>query len=448
MICPGPLSARQKAVSRHNYNIFNLINGASYMCLGETVIILFAVRLNSPDYIIAMLGAMIYFGFLLLPLGKVVTARVGAARSQANFWVMRNGAALLVALSAPVSLWGSRPLALGLLLVGAFLFYGFRAAGVVMCQPLLGDICEEHIRGRFIAFSTMFFYVSGLVGMAVISLLLKFSQSLWMLSSIIIFGALMGVTASGFIRKIDETRQIQDSARKPVLPQFKQVLCELSIRRQLVAGMVINLALILTVPISMLSLKRGYHVSDTQALLFALVQFGAASVAAYASGLISERIGPRKLAILGYWMFALICIFWIFCPVKLNWILALIPFLLGGAASVMVNNAMVHYFLMSIPAARQVASSMFIAVATGAGAGVLGMVLGGSLLKLAAQATAENDNALLIYRLYFVAALACIVMLSTFVHRLVKVIDVFRQKQGARAVHETAECSATLSAER
>lgn len=40
MICKGPLTPAQLASSQHNYHIFSLINGLSYMCLGETVLIL------------------------------------------------------------------------------------------------------------------------------------------------------------------------------------------------------------------------------------------------------------------------------------------------------------------------------------------------------------------------------------------------------------------------
>ena len=96
MIYPGPLTRLQQERSQRNYNIFNVINGLSYMCLGETVLILFAVQLACPDYVVSTLGAMTFFGFLLLPLGKIATAHFGAARSQAVFWVARNLSALLV----------------------------------------------------------------------------------------------------------------------------------------------------------------------------------------------------------------------------------------------------------------------------------------------------------------------------------------------------------------
>ena len=117
MIFKGAVPPARQLSSQRNYNIFNLINGLSYMCLGETVIILLAVRLNCPDYIISSLGAMLYFGYLLLPLGKIVTARIGAAQSQATFWVLRNTAALLVALASPAGILGYQKIAIALLLV-------------------------------------------------------------------------------------------------------------------------------------------------------------------------------------------------------------------------------------------------------------------------------------------------------------------------------------------
>ena len=103
MICNRPLTAGEMKSSQRNYLLYNGVNGASYMCLGETVLILFAVKLHSPDYVIAILGGMIYFGFLLLPLGKIMTARGGAARTQADCWVYRNIAALIVAAAAPAA---------------------------------------------------------------------------------------------------------------------------------------------------------------------------------------------------------------------------------------------------------------------------------------------------------------------------------------------------------
>ena len=430
MIYDRPLTDEQRRVSQLNYNLFNIVNGASYMCLGETVIILFAVKLHAPNVIVAVIGSMLFLVFLLLPLGVVRTAQVGAARSQADFWVCRNVAALLVAVSALI-LPLSQCLAWGLLLLGSFLFYGFRAAGVVMSQPLIGDITNNMDRARLIARSTGLFYVSGLVAMVTISLILGHYDSLWVLVGIIVAGACCGVTASTFVRKIDETSAIRRSAQAPLLPQLKTAFFDLTLRRQICAGFMVNLAIIMMAPIAILTMKRGYGVSDTQAILFSIVQFASSIAATQISGKITEKIGPRKVAIYSYMLIFPICLFWLFAPAAVSsvwmWGLFALPFILIGAMMVSAQNAMVHYFLMAVPKERQVASSMFISVVTGAAAGVTGMFVAGGLLKLAERFLGSG---LPMFRAYFVAAGVLFLAGLTQVVRLVPVIDAFLQEHG------------------
>ena len=430
MIYDRPLTDEQRRVSQLNYNLFNIVNGASYMCLGETVIILFAVKLHAPNVIVAVIGSMLFLGFLLLPLGVVRTAQVGAARSQADFWVCRNVAALLVAVSALI-LPLSQCLAWGLLLLGSFLFYGFRAAGVVMSQPLIGDITNNMDRARLIARSTGLFYVSGLVAMVTISLILGHYDSLWVLVGIIVAGACCGVTASTFVRKIDETSAIRRSAQAPLFPQLKTAFFDSTLRRQICAGFMVNLAIIMMAPIAILTMNRGYGVSDTQAILFSIVQFASSIAATQISGKITEKIGPRKVAIYSYMLIFPICLFWLFAPAAVSsvwmWGLFALPFILIGAMMVSAQNAMVHYFLMAVPKERQVASSMFISVVTGAAAGVTGMFVAGGLLKLAERFLGSG---LPMYRAYFVAAGVLFLAGLTQVVRLVPVIDAFLQEHG------------------
>ncbi len=430
MLYDRPLTGEQRRISQLNYNRFSAVNGASYMCLGETVIILFAVKLSAPNFIVAVIGAMMFLGFLLLPLGVIRTAQVGAARSQADFWVCRNVAALLVAVSALI-LPLSRELAWGTLLLGSFLFYGFRAAGVVMSQPLIGDISSDTDRARLIAKSTGLFYGSGLAAMITISLVLSRYDNLWVLVGIIVAGACCGVTASTFIRKIDETSNIRRSAQAPLLPQLREAFRDLTLRRQIYAGFMVNLGIIMMAPIAILTMKRGYGVSDTQAILFSVIQFASAIAATQISGRITEKIGPRKVAIYAYTLIFPICLFWLIAPSTVSspwmWGLFILPFLLIGAMVVSAQNAMVHYFLMAVPKERQVASSMFISVVTGAAAGVTGMFAAGAILKLAER---FFGSGLPMYRAYFTGAGLLFLAGLPLVIRLVPVIDTFLQEHG------------------
>ena len=80
-----------------------------------------------------------------------------------------------------------------------------------------------------------------------------------------------------------------------------------------------------------------------------------------------------------------------------------LPFFLAGGAGVSIGNSMTHYFLQTVPQENRVAASLFLAVVTGAGAGVAGMLLAGGLIRLAGHwAGAEPFSG---YRLYFVLVL-------------------------------------------
>ena len=398
MILKGPLSAARQASSQRNYCIFNAINGLSYMCLGETVLILLAVRLECPDYFISALGAMIYFGYLLLPLGKVVAARVGAARSQSIFWMARNAAALMVATAPLFCFFNMRPVAMVMLLTGAFLFYGFRAAGLVMSQPLIGEITDDLSRPRVIAVSIGLFYLSCLIALLAISLILRVNSSLWVLTAIIVVGACCGFTASRYISRIDETESLRESARKPILQDCLAVFRDTTLRRLILSGFLVNLAIIMTIPVSMLALKRGYLVSDTDALLFALVLFGTCAGMSFLSGKIAVSIGPRKMILLAYAGMMLIGLLWLCAPASRNNVFLCLPFFVAGAVFVGSSNAITHYFLQTTPPERRVAGSIFISLVTGVGAGISGMALAGLLLDWCTGGQADSPGG---YQAYF-----------------------------------------------
>ena len=417
MIAGRALTPEEKKISRRCYLWYCAVNGLSYMCLGETIIILFAVRLKCPDPVIAVLGAMLFFGFLLLPLGKWVTARVGAARCQADFWVYRNIAALLVASAAPAALYWSRTAALCLIVLGSFLFYGCRAAGVVMSQPLVGEICDDRAQGSFLSRSWSYFYACGLIALLTISLVLKLSDGVWALFCIIVAGALLGFTSAGFLRRIRETGQIRDSAKLPLAGGILPVWRNRLVRRQILAGMVCNLGVILTVPISMLALKRGYQVSDTQALLYSLVQFGAATGATRLLARVADRLGGRRATLIGFYGMYCIVLFWIFAPARFCWPLLIVPFFFCPFGTVITVTALQQYFLRTVEKSQQVVASMLIAVGTGAVSGLIGMALSGSLLKFAEYWHGEAGT-LGCYRVYFVMVLILMPFLGWSVHRL------------------------------
>lgn len=419
MICNRPLNAAEMKSSQRNYLFYNGVNGASYMCLGETVLILFAVKLHSPDYVIAILGGMIFFGFLLLPLGKLMTARGGAARTQADCWVYRNIAALLVAAAAPVAFFISETLATSLIVLGAFLFYGFRAAGVVMSNPLVGEICEKKEIGGFLSKAWIYFYSSGLTALVIISLCLKLNQSVWMLFGIIIAGTVLGIYSSSFCRRICETGEIRENAKRPLLNEILPLLKNKVLIRQIIAGMICNMSVVFLVPISMLTLKRGYGVDDSTALLYSLVQFAASIGSSLVLSKLADRFGGRRMAIAGFYGNYIIVFLWLILPMTFHPLLLILPFIFCPCCAVTAATSLTQYFIHTIKPKDQVVASMLLAVGTGVLAGLPGMLLSSLFLKTAAKLN-TTGAALMTYKYYFAFILILLPIMSIAVHSLYK----------------------------
>lgn len=417
MIINRPLNDSEMRLSRRYYIVYNLINGFSYMCLGETVLLLLAVNIGCSDTIVAILGSMIFCGFLLLPLGKVMTARCGAANCQANFWVLRNLAALLVAGAAPAALYLSPLAAAVLLLAGSFLFYGFRAAGVVMSQPLIGEICPADKQGRFLFCSWLCFYCSGLVALILISALLRYNSSTWMLFAVVITGTVAGLISSGFVRSIRESGEIKESAKQSLKTAIKEAMVNQDVVRQMIAGMCCNTAAIMLVPISMLALKRGYGVSDSTALICSLIQYIGSIVICLYLGKMADRFGSRRIVLTSFYILYLLPLFWIFAPGSCLWFVIWIPFMLSAFGLVACPVGMQQYFLRSVPKEQQIAASMVISVATGVASGLLGSTLSSLFLKYASMLN-NSGEVMTTYRIYFIGALLLLPILGISIHRL------------------------------
>jgi len=420
MIIDGNLSLSQQESGQRNYNRFNFANGLSYICVGETIIILFAIKLGSPDYCIAILGSLLFLSYFCMPLGKMLMARVGAVRAISLCWVARNISILMVA-AAPLAgrTFGQMGATLTII-AGAFAFYACRSIGIIGMQPMMGEITTSENRGKFVSRSSELFYLANVVMLGAIIVVMRWSQDLWVFLAIILTGAGFGLLSSWFISRIDETKGIRLSAREPVVADVLLTLRNSMRIRQLAANCAINAGVILTVPISMLALKKGYGVSDSNALFFALVQMAGAVAATYLIGRLSEETGPRPLTILFYSLMIVICLFWMLGPDHFQWYLLIWPFILAGAAMTGTGVTLTHYFLLSVPPKERVAASLTILVFSGVIAGVIGAVLGGGILK---YLNGTGYGPLMIFRLYFLIILVLLLIGAVLVVRLKPLAD-------------------------
>lgn len=417
MIYPGPLNREQRLKTQKNYCRFNLINGASYMCLGETIIVLFAIKLNAPNGMVAALSACIYFAFIMLPLGKYVAGKVGAARSQAVFWTIRNFVAVAVAASALTAHLGYPTLALVQIFVGACLFYGLRAAGVVMSQPFIGDMAVENERPKLLGNSNALFYVGSVFSLLMIWGILSWNESIPVITCIIVWGALLGWTSTYFIRQMDESPAMIKAARRPLMNEFKKVWQIKEIRILLPAMFTVTLSLMMLGAVSMLCVKRGLGVSDRAALYFSLIQFLSCCGISYLSGKVMRKFGARKSLFASFGVMLSVGVLWLLSPLQMNYVYVTLIFILAGGAHVTSINATTAYYLQITPEPLRVAASMLTSVVTSVLAGVAGMLLSSTAFKII-DARLIEWLPINRFKVYFGFALILLLALSFLVWRL------------------------------
>ena len=429
MILGRPLTAEERRISQRLYGAFSLGNGMSYMCLGENLLVLFAAHLGAPNAAIALLGAMQFVGYAMLPLGVRHTARRGAATSQADFWLARNAAALLTASAALV--WRfSQPMSWIVVLAGAFLFYGFRAAGGVLFTPLMGDVSTEDEAPGVIGWTTALFNSSAVATLAVVTAATRRWHGLNALATIIVVGALLGTASSFFLRGMRETGALRDAARAPLWRGMLAAMRDGGLRRLTGAWFLLNLSTIMLVPVSTLALKRGCGFGDSAALLCACSQFAGGIASSFACGALCRRFGPKRALVAGVAGCAAVSAAWTLFPAGTRPGTATASgaaiFFLLGAFFYLIYNAVNSQFLLSCPDKKaQVPASIAVNLAAGMCAGVAGSALGAWLVSRAAawaQATgmAVFSGAIGPFRLYFllllplfaVAAAGCAILQS------------------------------------
>ena len=427
MICHAPLTQAQMRRSQNNYIYYSAVNGVSYMCLGETVIVLLAVRMNMPDFCVSIIGSLLFFGYMMMPLGKWMTSRVGAARTQANCWVCRNIAALVVASAVIFHRFGMERVAMVCLLAGVFFFYSFRAAGVVMSVPLVGDISDNTTRARLFAVSNGCFYVANAVTIVVLTGIMNLSDSVWMLFGIVVFGAGCGITASGFLRRIDETDALMKHAAKPLWPEIRRLIRDRMIRRMIAARFTVNLIGMMAGGISMLTVKRGYGISDGQALIFVLCQYIASSAMSPVFAKLSAKIGPRRTILLTFMHSGLIILLWCLAPAKCHFIYPMAIFFVVGSSTIAAWNSVGPYFLLAVPEEKRTSASVCTSFFDGALAGLCAMCIAPQLLRLGAY-LADGEPGLLRYRIYYLLTIPFFVAGVFVVRRIVPLSDEKRRR--------------------
>lgn len=420
MIVTGKLDYSQQEKSRRNYLLFTFINGVSFTCMADNVLVLYALKCGCPSYFIAVILSFNFWCNLFMILGKYLISRNGAARTFSAAWLGRNFSSLITASSPFVTMWVSDMLGLIVLAVGVFGFFAFKATGLAAHPPLIGEITTPNNRGKFTSIISRYGNLACLITMSIIIVLMKYSNSLATYQLIIFAGAVSGFISTFFLISVDETESPRVSASKPIKEVVLAAWKNQRSRKLIITNCWCQSALMLVLPVSMLTLKEGYNLPDYTGLIFTLIQLTGAVFLSFFSGVISEESGPRPLVILYYCLAILISLFWIFAPSEYSMIYTTVIFLMCGAFSFGTYVSLLHYFLAAVNDKERVGTSLFIALVSGAAAGIAGAGLGGGILK---YIHGFDISTLEMYKLYYICVAVFLLIGLFFVCRLEKLED-------------------------
>ncbi|OGV47983.1 MAG: hypothetical protein A2017_02925 [Lentisphaerae bacterium GWF2_44_16] len=420
MIVKGKLTLSQQVAGRNRFLFFSLINGVSFTCLADNILILYSLKSGCPDYVVAILASFNFWCNVFMLFGKFLTARYGAAGAFGISWILRNLSALLTASAPLFTMYISNRAGIYALVIGIFGFFSFKSSGTVAYSPLVGEITSPGNRGKFSSRISQFANFACMITMCLIILVMHFTQSLSTYQWIIFTGAISGFISTFFVFRIDETEMPRISACKSIKETFLTTLRVPKYRKMLFAYCCCNSGIMFMIPISMMAIKEGYGISDYNALVFAVVQLAGGIIIASISGVLSEEAGPRPLIIIYFCCMLLLAFCWICAPVKFFWTYAIFLFILGGMCNSGTYMTLLHYFLISVPEKERVGTILFISLVAGVCAGIAGTVISSSLIR---YLHCLNLAPLDMYRIYFAAVLIIMFVMLFFVCRLEPIED-------------------------
>ncbi len=406
--------------AQSTYITFSRVNALSFASLADAVVILYALKLGADDAFVALISSFLFLSMPFMMLGKYSVARRGAVKTLTLGWILRNCCALGL-FFAPIA-QKHVSVTFGFFLFGtaAFAFASFRSFGITSITPIIGDITSKENRGQFIAknwFQANLFF---LIAMLVIIFFTNRFPSVHTFQTIIVFGAVTGITAGFIVSKVPESDKPSRSAEEPVKSALHYIFYTPNSRKLLFAWMALTGGLLLTIPFSLLAIKNGYGITDDVALVFSGMLLVGGISASYANTLILDRVGPRPMMILYGVVLMSISLFWIFAPRHFVWPLMLLPFFLAGTCNAGINTTLSHYLLSTIPADRTVSISMMMKIISGAFAGLCGSVLGSGILRILNNSAVQG---LWIYKLYFSIIFCYFILVVIVIKKLEPVED-------------------------
>lgn len=357
------------------------MNGLSMAFLAETTLILYALKIGVPDYIVAVMASFAFLGTFFVIAGRVFVKTLGTTRTASISWYMRNTFGVFTALAPIIMVYYSPFLGAVVILIGSFGFYSSRGIGLAALLPIIGEITDEEEKGKFNSKTAFSYNIGYFIAMTLLVFLFGISDEISTFQLIIVGGFLIGCYSGYRVSKIPESGIAKESAAYAFRDSLKFCFSTDNIRTLMIVQAICYCSIALVVPYSVLALKEIYEVRDYSALLFIIVQGGGAIVMSVFISKFSKRDSFKKLLFFSYGLLTLVTLIWTAMPFDFKWYYVFIIFLLAGVGQAGIFISLSHYFLNVTPQERLVGSNMAISVFSSVTAGIVGALAGAVVLK-------------------------------------------------------------------
>lgn len=394
---------------------FGLLNGFSFAILGENILVLYALKAGVSEPMTAVMGSFLFLSMPFMLIGKHLMRRIGAARTQGTGWLLRNGFGLLMAGAPFAALVDAEALVPVLILIGGFGFYACRSMGAIGFRPLIGEVTGDRDRGRFMGRFGLSVNVSYLAALVLFAVTMRFRSDLIAFQWLICLGSVAGLASAGFLMAVPEGPGPARSAAEPLANTLRQVRESSLLRRMVLAQMSAWAAVALILPVSMVAMRRGYGVSEFNAILFVFVQIGGGLIVSLAGTVLADRIGPRPIAGIGAFGMLAAALLWTAAPERFMPVFPAVIFLVLGLSKGGIDLGFTHYIVSGTQEKNRVGIGMLVMVLGGASAGFMGAVVSGGTLKILQSLGLAPFQ---VYRVYFTVASLFVLPLLWMVLRL------------------------------
>ena len=293
-----PLSPYKQAKAREMFNLFTLLNSASWTFLATNTVTLFALRCNASSTVIGVLSSLAYISYFFLPLGKLAMRHFPIVKVFSGAWILRS-LSMIPVIAAPFAvLLGSEDMALGMLVLAVALFQLFRGVGLVANNPVLNFLANGPDKSSYMTQTQVINNaVSMLAGFA-IALCLGGTAPIWMYSIIAVAGVVCGVTAGIAVGKVPEPPPEERAESPSLFVIFKQALKDIPVKNFVGIFFLVALCSGVTRTFIIVYAREVFNQSDGMVSLYGVFgAFGSFLIGLFIKFLV-ERIGAKPLFIM------------------------------------------------------------------------------------------------------------------------------------------------------